>query len=36
MHMVSYHEENERGIQISGHERYMIDMKMRRELHPPK
>ncbi|KAI1110010.1 hypothetical protein F5Y14DRAFT_444327 [Nemania sp. NC0429] len=32
-HMVSYHEENERGFQDSSHERYMIDMKMYRELH---
>ncbi|TGJ87253.1 hypothetical protein E0Z10_g1564 [Xylaria hypoxylon] len=35
-HMVSYHEENERGFQDSGHGRYMIDMKMYRELHKPK
>ncbi|KAI0536026.1 hypothetical protein GGR58DRAFT_476751 [Xylaria digitata] len=34
-HMVSYHEENERGFHGSGHGRYMIDMKMYRELHKP-
>ncbi|KAI0429859.1 hypothetical protein F5Y09DRAFT_342297 [Xylaria sp. FL1042] len=35
-HMVSYHEENERGFQDSGHARYMIDMKMYQELHKRK
>ncbi|KAF2967536.1 hypothetical protein GQX73_g6025 [Xylaria multiplex] len=32
-HIVSYHEENERGVEDSGHARYIIDMKMYRELH---
>jgi hypothetical protein len=31
--MVSYHEKNERGSEDSGHQRYMIDMKMYRKLH---
>ncbi|KAI0192306.1 hypothetical protein EV127DRAFT_491479 [Xylaria flabelliformis] len=35
-HLVSYQEETERGFQGSGNERYMIDMKMFRELHPPE
>ncbi|KAI1754807.1 hypothetical protein F4782DRAFT_552755 [Xylaria castorea] len=32
-HMVSYHEESELGLQSSGYGRYMIDMRIYRELH---
>ncbi|KAI0437886.1 hypothetical protein F4803DRAFT_536888 [Xylaria telfairii] len=35
-HMVSYQEENELGFQDNGPGRYMIDMKMYRELHRPE